>query len=201
MDNKNIEIRPYQKEDLNSLYDICIQTADSGKDARGKYKNHKLHGYVYAAPYAIFEPELTFIVTLNNTPSGYILGTKNSEEFEAKCEKDWFPELRKKYPLPNFNDESSDARIIRLLHEGYKLKKELQDYPAHLHIDLLPTTQGKGLGRKLISVFIDKLKELGSPALHLEVGKTNIGAIEFYKKVGFHVIHDYEFSIGFGMKF
>lgn len=61
--------------------------------------------------------------------------------------------------------------------------------------------QGKGLGKKLINKFIGTLKEFNIPALHLEVGKKNVGAIEFYKKMGFHIINEYENSIAFGMKF
>ena len=51
-----------------------------------------------------------------------------------------------------------------------------------------------------MEVFISKLKELNVPALHLEVGKANPGAIKFYEKIGFHKIHEYEYSIAFGME-
>ncbi len=51
-----------------------------------------------------------------------------------------------------------------------------------------------------MEVFISRLKELNVSALHLEVGKANPGAIKFYEKIGFHKIHEYEYSIAFGMK-
>ncbi|MDX1699793.1 MAG: N-acetyltransferase [Melioribacteraceae bacterium] len=196
---KKIEIRKYQFSDLESLYNICLLTGDSGNDASHLYNNAKLLGDFYAAPYAILEPELTFIVTVDNEPTGYILGTRNSEDFANRCELEWFPILREKYKLPKQNDSSPDANIIRLIHSGYKVKEELINYPAHLHIDLLPITQGMGIGRKLITTFTDELKSMKVNALHLEVGRENEGAIAFYKKVGFHIIKEYEFSIAFGM--
>jgi len=196
---EKVEIRPYQTSDLESIYNICLLTGDSGKDASNIYKDPNMLGHFYAAPYAVLEPELTFIVTLDALPSGYILGTQNSKVFRERSESQWFPNLREKYPLPNEHDTSADANIIRLIHKGYILKKELVNYPAHLHIDLLPNTQGKGLGKKLMLTFIQKLKELNVPALHLEVGKKNPGAIEFYRKMGFHEIVDYEHSIAFGI--
>jgi ribosomal protein S18 acetylase RimI-like enzyme len=196
---KNIEIRQYHHSDLTSLYKICLLTANSGKDASDLYKNHDLVGHLSAAPYAIFEPELTFIVTLNNEPSGYILGTKNSMAFYQKCETDWFPILRKRYPFPHDDDSSHDAKIIRRIHNGYVVKEELLNYPAHLHIDLLPDLQGMGLGRKIMNTFIEKLNSLDIPALHLEVGKSNLGAIEFYKRMGFHELKEYQYSIAFGI--
>ena len=195
-----IEIRPYHESDLENLYRICLLTGGRGKDATSWYKDPMLLGHYYAAPYAILEPELTFILSLNDQPAGYILGAFNSKEFSVNCEKNWFPELRNKYKLPDENDNSHDAAIIRLIHNGYKPKPELSEYPSHLHINLLPITQGKGLGRKMMNRFIEKLKELNSPALHLEVGKTNVGAIAFYKKMGFQIIQDYKLSIAFGMK-
>lgn len=198
---KKIEIRKFQLSDLESLYKICLLTGDRGNDAIDLYEEPNLLGDFYAAPYAILEPELTFIVTVNNVPSGYILGTKDSEEFAIRCELEWFPRLRKKYNLPEKSDNSVNANVIRLIHSGYKLKEELKDYPAHLHINLLYLTRGMGLGRKLISKFIDELKLKGVSALHLEVGKKNEGAIAFYRKVGFHVIKEYKKSIAFGMTF
>ncbi len=198
--NEIIEIRPYKSSDLDSMYSICLRTGDSGKDATDIYKDPKLLGHFYAAPYAVLEPELTFIVSSDGKPSGYILGTKDSEKFKLKSEETWFPNLREKYPLPSGDDITADANIIRLIHKGYILKKELANYPAHLHVDLLPSTQGKGVGKKIMQVFIDKLEELNIPALHLEVGKKNPGAIGFYKKMGFHQIVEYEHSIGFGMR-
>ncbi len=199
--NEKIEIRSYLPSDLESLYKICLLTAKSGKEATQIYTDPKLVGHFYAAPYAILEPELTFIATLDGKPSGYILGTKNSADFRNKTEEKWFPDLRKKYPLPKDDDDSADANIIRLIHKGYFFKEGHHDYPAHLHINLLPITQGKGLGKEIMLTFIHKLKELNVTALHLEVGKKNIQAIGFYRKMGFHEIIEYEHSIAFGMKF
>ncbi len=195
-----IEIRTYQESDLELLYKICLLTGDSGKDATEIYSDPKLLGHFYAAPYAIFENELCFIATINNKPAGYILGTKDSKKFREITEKKWFPNLRKQYIMPLESDNSPDAKIIRLIHQGYVLKKELEKYPAHLHIDLLHSIQGKGIGKKIMFSFIDKLKELNVPALHLEVGKSNESAIKFYEKLGFHKLYEYQYSIAFGMQ-
>ncbi len=194
------QIRPYQQSDFKVFYSICLQTADSGKDATHLFSDPELVGNFSAAPYVVFEPELCFVVTCFGKPCGYILGTKDSATFYQRCKKEWFPQLRKKYTMPSAEENSHQARIIRLIYSGLSLKKELRDYPAHLHIDLLPETQGKGMGRKLMNIFLDRLRELKVPAVHLEVGKTNVGAIKYYQRMGFHIIKEYELSIAFGMK-
>jgi ribosomal protein S18 acetylase RimI-like enzyme len=197
-------IRPFHPSDIPHLYDICLGTGDSGKSAVDQFNDTWLLGQFYMAPYVHFDPEVCFTLTKNHIPVGYIIGTQDSQAFETWCENIWLPKLRKRYPMPvknNTNSDKKDALIIRRIHEGYKLKEAFKPYPAHLHIDILPEGQGGGFGRKMTEVFIDRLKELGVSGLHLEVGKKNPGAVRFYEKMGFKQIADYEYSIGFGMKF
>ncbi|MEW5844431.1 MAG: GNAT family N-acetyltransferase [Bacteroidota bacterium] len=195
----NLPIRNYRSNDLPKLYEICLRTGDSGKDATHIYKDPMLIGSFYAAPYTVLHPGLTFILAENDLPIGYIIGTDNSEKFFTQSEEIYFPELRKKYPMPDINDTSADARIIRLIHKGHVPKPELLSYPAHLHIDILPEGQGKGMGKKLVETFSNKLREMNVSALHLEVGKRNVNAIMFYERIGFHKIIEYEYSIAYGI--
>ena len=195
----NYAIRPVHPCDLSSLYRISLLTGNSGSDASHLLKDHELIGHFYAAPYAFIEPELCFVLTSSGIPCGYIIGTQDSQKFYSDCETKWFPLLRERYPLPDNEDKSFDTRLIKLIHEGHKPYDDLRSYPAHLHIDLLPEAQGKGLGRKLVEVFTNKLSELKVPAVHLQVGKKNTGAVKFYQKIGFHKIKEYEHSIAFGM--
>ena len=55
----------------------------------------------------------------------------------------------------------------------------------HLHIDLLPRLQGRGVGRRLIERLTASLRAQGVIGLHLHVGAANIRAIGFYQRVGF----------------
>ncbi len=195
-----IIIRQYLSSDLEDIYNICLLTGKSGKDASDLFNYPKLLGEYFAAPYVMHEPELCFVAAVNDKPVGYILGTKDSNKFSEWCENNWFPELRKEYSLVADYKSPIEKRTVELIHSGYFPKKELADYPAHLHIDILPVAQGKGVGRRLINAFLDKLRELNVPAVHLEVGKNNVNAIEFYKRLGFEVLHEYEYSIAFGMR-
>lgn len=193
-------IRPYHPSDLVHLYKICLKTGASGKDATYLYRDPNLLGHFYAAPFAVLEPELCFVLIVDGQPSGYILGTRHSKNFYRRCEQEWFPVLRKQYPFPDADDSSADAHIVRLLHRGHTVLDDFDGYPAQLHIDILPRGQGKGAGRDLMDAFIGRLREIGVPALHLQVGKSNVGAIKFYEHMGFERIKEFEFAIAFGMR-
>ena len=61
-------------------------------------------------------------------------------------------------------------------------------HPAHLHIDLLPRFQGRGLGRRLLDHLFEGLRAAGADAVHLGVSPENTNAIAFYEHLGFEVL-------------
>ena len=70
-------------------------------------------------------------------------------------------------------------------HPDYLCPEPYEDYPSHLHIDLLPRAQGKGLGRSMIEQLIERLGAGGSPGVHLGVSTRNTRAQAFYQRLGF----------------
>ena len=63
--------------------------------------------------------------------------------------------------------------------------EEEECYKLH-KIYLLPQTQGKGLGRKIIEHVSDIARQKGFSSLELNVNRNN-PAFEFYRKLGFEV--------------
>ena len=178
-------IRPYQSRDLGALYDICLETGDIGEDATQLYDDPKLLGQLYAAPYAVLEPDLTFVLEDSKGVCGYILGALDSRTFYERLETEWFPPLREQYPKPT-GDEESWTRDERLINQFYGLGATYPpDYPSHLHIDLLPRAQGSGNGRALMETFLAALREKGSPGVHLGTSPQNVRSEKFYLKLGF----------------
>ena len=193
-------IRPYQPSDLPALYRICLETGDSGADASGLYNDPELLGHFYAAPYAVLEPELCFVLTIEGAPCGYILGTRNSADFRDACELEWFGLLRGRYPMPLESDRSRDAAMVRLIHRGHDAAAAFPEHPAHLHIDLLPHAQGGGWGRALMTRFFETLRAAGVRGVHLGVGTRNTGAVKFYERIGFQLIEAGDEALWYGMK-
>jgi GNAT superfamily N-acetyltransferase len=66
----------------------------------------------------------------------------------------------------------------------------LNNYPAHLHINLLPDYQRKGYGTKLMNVFLGFMSEEGVKGVHLGMVADNVNAEQFYYRSGFQRVTD-----------
>jgi GNAT superfamily N-acetyltransferase len=85
-------------------------------------------------------------------------------------------------------DAEPTTREERMIEHGYSQAPgrdaNAAEYPAHLHIDLLPETQGQGLGRALIETLFAELSRRGVRGLHLGMDPKNTGAAAFYERLG-----------------
>lgn len=195
-----LPIRPFHPSDLPALYRICLQTVADGGDGSSLYGNPDLVGHFFIAPYATLEPDLCFVLLWAGQPYGYICGTRNVDRFREICEERWFPTLRGQFSLAAAGQTPADVEATALLHEGIDLNEDVKDYPARLHIALLPPVQRQGGGRRLMQRFLGALRENGVPAVHLEVSRQNPRAIAFYEAMGFHRIVEYPGALEFGVR-
>jgi GNAT superfamily N-acetyltransferase len=63
----------------------------------------------------------------------------------------------------------------------------VREYPAHLHVDLLPGFQGGGRGKALIEVLFEAFANDGVRGCHLLKAGDNEGTTVFYQKIGFSI--------------
>lgn len=190
----------YRPEDHDRLYEICVRTGDSGDDATSKYREPELLGHVYLGAYLALEPEHALVLRdPDGVAQGYCVATAETARFEQRCETEWWPALRERYPMPRPVEDSPDAALIRKIHEpGGTNPALLQDFPAHLHIDLLPVAQGGGNGKRLLLAVLDELHADGAPGVHLGVGGRNARAIGFYEHVGLRTVIHHPWGLTMG---
>ena len=183
-----IRIRPYEPADLDAVYEICLRTGDSGEDATHLYDDPKALGHLYAGPYVTLEPDLAFVLEDESGVCGYVIGVLDTRRFSRAVSERWLPQLQSVLPDPVGEPEewSPTERVYHQIHHPRpQFPTELEPYPSHLHIDLLPRAQGRGHGRHLIETLLAALTERGSPGVHLGVDSRNVRAQGFYRKVGF----------------
>ena len=184
-----VQIRGYRAGDLCDLYRICLQTGDSGTDATGLFRDPDLLGHVNAAPYGVLEPSLAFVAEDPTGVSGYCLAALDTRAFEQRLEQEWWPPLRLRYADPEVAERehwTRDHEIAYVIHHPWRTEDDLiADFPSHLHIDLLPRVQGRGIGRGLIELQLATLRDRGSHGVHFHVRPTNRRALSFYDHLGF----------------
>lgn len=180
-------IRPYRPDDLAALYDICLRTGAAGEDASELVEDPELHGHLWAGPYGVIEPEHALVLDRAGEVVGYVLGAVDTEAFEARCEAEWWPPLRQRYPERG-GDRLDDLLVAMLHHRRPREPDLLARYPSHLHIDLLPVAQGQGWGRRLLDALFEVLVAAGSRGVHWGVSAQNGRAIGFYRHLGFEEV-------------
>jgi len=173
-------IRPYRESDRADVAEICLKTGDGGQDATGMHGSDELLADIFALPYVDLEPETCFVVDTGERASGYIVCAADTRGFVERYRSDW---------VPAFAAKHGGAGLSPMIEIGLDpdrmIIEELDEYPAHLHIDLLPELQGQGMGRRLMRTLLTALRERGVPGVHLGVSPSNTGAVAFYKRLGF----------------
>jgi GNAT superfamily N-acetyltransferase len=182
-----LPVRPYRDSDLEAIYDICVRTGDNGGDATGKFENPRLLADIFAAPYVYLEPSLAFVLPdAADRPVGYVLGTANTAGFVRAYREKWLPLMASSYPVPAPGVPVRDDWLLEAFHRPERmLITGVYDFPAHLHIDILPSHQGGGNGRRLIETFMAAAAIAGASGVHVTVAVANARAHGFYRRVGF----------------
>ena len=177
-----VEIRLYRPANRADVYNVCVRTAAAGGDATGIYSSDDLMPDVFAGPYLAFQPDLAFVVDVGDRVAGYVIAAADTRAFVERVRQEWVPTFASKYPEPS----PTDAPIVAMgVDPERMLVPEVDEYPAHLHIDLLPELQGQGCGRALIDTLRAELARRGIPGLHLTMDPANLPARAFYDRLGF----------------
>lgn len=192
-------IRPANSGDRDEMYRICLVTGAGGSDATGLYRYPSLLGDVFVGPYLALSPQFCFVVDSGGGAAGYVLGALDSREFALRCAADWWPARREEYRLARPVPGDPDSALLHWVANPPPVPEFVDLYPSHLHIDILPTLQGGGWGRLLLTRLFDTLRAQGSIGVHLGVAVSNDNARGFYRHLGFRDIDGDERTIWMGL--
>ena len=182
-------IRSFQPEDLGALYAVSLQTGDAGKDASSLYEDGELVGHIYAAPYALLEPQLTLVAADELGVGGYVVGALDSDAWFDRLESAWWPNLRRRYADPSGSPPrtwSPDQFRAFIIHHPQPSPAEVvRAFPAHLHLNLLPRLQGRGVGAGLLAAWLAVAEGRGLGPAHVGVNHANARGLRFWGGQGF----------------
>lgn len=184
-----VNIRPLQPSDIEALYAIALATAFVGGDASALYRDPKLIGHIYSASYASLQPDLCLVAEDEAGVAGFVVGTADTFVWESRLEQEWWPGLRRQYPAPDeaqMADWSHDQRRVFMIHNPTPVPAAVvQSYPAHLHMNLLPRLQGRGIGSRLFAAWLAVAATRGVGPMHVGANRQNTRAFSFWQHLGF----------------
>lgn len=145
---------------------------------------------VYLDPYLDSAPESLFVATVDGVLVGYLTGCLDSPEFPSESARmdRAVPEHRlivKARPAAFFARallDTAQAAIRRAPTAG-----EFDDprWPAHLHINMLPSARSTGAAAGLMQRWFDRLDASGSPGCYLQTLVESTRAVRFFRRMGF----------------
>lgn len=171
-----MEIKRYEEKYKEDVRFVCCNS--EGPCTWSDRKKHLLLT-TYCDYFIEKEGNNCFIaVDENDRAIGYILCAENYDNFKKVFRKEYLVRF-KKYEI--------DCRLVAILSTFIqaRLKKE---YPAHMHIDILPEYQRMGLGHKLVDALCENLKEKGIKGVCLTMFSGNKKGGAFYRKYGFTLL-------------
>ncbi len=179
------EIRKYEKKDFYNVQYVCLHS--EGEAPEREMCEFILH--IFCDYYIENEGENCFVLSDDGKAVGYIICAENYDNFEKTYNEKYIP-------LVSHMNEGfkSWAATTYELHKKYR-----ESYPAHLHIDILPSYQRFGWGGRLLNTLEEHLKRKNISGVMLTTGTDNKTACNFYKKHGFEVLEIKDTDIAFGL--
>ncbi len=188
-------IRPFQRNDRAALLEIGAATAFFGAPIEAYLEDRRAFQDAFYAYYTDYEPEHTWVAcTTSNQEKviGFLTGCTDPGRYGQVTRMKILPGvfwnlIRGKYRT----GPKTWAYIRALVSGGIRHEFPSADealYPTHLHINLLPDYRGQGLGRQLIEHYLNQLRSLNLPGVHLHTTNLNRAACHLYEKTGFNLL-------------
>lgn len=189
-----LNIRHATPADLDVCYEISLATGFEGGDSSPLYADRRLIGHIYVAPYLLLAPALAFVVDDRDGVVGFAVGTADTIAWESRLEREWWPPLRERYADPSSippDHRTADQRRAFMIHHPTLTPSPVVDrFPAHLHMNLLPRAQRRGVGANLLGVWLKAVSAHGAQATHVGVNRANARGCRFWAKQGFVELMD-----------
>ena len=179
-------IRPYAPSDRAAIRRICFETGYMGEPIDWIWRDRDSFADLITRYYTDREPGSIQVATRGGEVVGYLTGCVDSERTRGAA----VAEIRRLILRGALLRQGLGGFLARALVDSLRDRgvrgEALFDarWPAHLHIDLLPEARGRGLGRRLMQGWFERLRGLGTPGVHLGTFAENHAAIRFFEGCG-----------------
>jgi len=197
-----IQIRPYERQDINAILQICCKTGYMGQNlAKIHFKDRLLFAYLFCLYYPLYEPEHCFVAVTEDDSRvvGYIIGTPATlQQIDNFIKTMIWRIFLRILTITLWRYPQSFLRLggfLKTVIQNDIPDKVLKKYPAHFHINVDPDFQASGIGTQLLTTFEEHIRRLNVSGIHLETTTKNKKAIPFYKKHNYKILKEFNTSL------
>ncbi|MDB5045599.1 MAG: GCN5-related N-acetyltransferase [Deinococcus sp.] len=176
-------IRPIQPSDEGVVGQIAYQTGFFGHSAARYFANERLFARLWVGPYFGGGGFACLVAESRGEVLGYILGSPDPALYGRALRRVLLRRtLAQVLPL-----RQTWASLPYLLRAGRypSPHPDWKQFPAHLHINLLPAARGLGLGKRLLAAHLEALAGAGVGGVQLSTTTENRAALELYRQFDF----------------
>lgn len=194
------QIYEARMEDLEALGQIAYATGYFGSSAEVYFPSQTLFRDLWVRPYLAGGGSLSlskgtpqacnYVAEQDGKPLGYIIGTLDMLHYQ-RWMLGYIPRLLKDALFGRYPKVLPSLRyLLRMARYPSKLAP-LEQFPAQLHINLLPEARGLGLGGQLMKRYLGCLESQKIKGVQLSTTRENGAAVRLYEKFGFEVLREY----------
>jgi GNAT superfamily N-acetyltransferase len=145
---------------------------------------------LFTSYYTDVEPESSLVAERGGVVEGYLLGCVDSRQAWSEAKVFGRLLLRRGIAFRPGTAAFVWRSFFDVAAEGFRGRRPPspvhdERWPAHLHIDLLPSIRGRGIGRTLMQAWLERLRGLAVPGCHVQTLAENNRALAAFASVGF----------------
>jgi ribosomal protein S18 acetylase RimI-like enzyme len=196
---EDLIIRPYTKNDRETVLRISADTAVFGEPVEAILEDRQVFCDAFTAYYTDYESEYAWAACIEGQVVGYLTGCINTSAQRKRWLRQVLPALLSNLAQRRYTTGRKTWRYTWSMIGG-TLRKEFphvdhREYPAHLHINVEAGARGRGLGRRLLETYLDQLHQLEIPGVFLDTTNINEAACKLYEGVGFEILERRETNV------
>ncbi|OJX37949.1 MAG: hypothetical protein BGO78_07860 [Chloroflexi bacterium 44-23] len=189
-----LSIRPFEAKDRASLMNIAADTAFFGEPIEKYLDDRRIFQDYFYAYYTDFEAEHAWVAIAGQKVVGFLTGCFDSKVQISITRRKLLPKVllrlfsgRYMLGIKTWNYFINQKQAQRSEYCPYV---NLQDYPAHLHINVDQNWRGCGIGHHLMQIYLDQLMYAGIVGVHLGTTSENEAACRMYAQFGFKLLDE-----------
>jgi len=196
-------IRRYIPADRESVRRISCETADLGRPIESIFRDRRVLADLLTSYYTDCTGESCWVAVAGGRVIGYLTGCLNTRHFFWVMATRIAPLILLESLIRGSFFSRQGRHLLSLgikslFMGGFSRRIPLNEYPAHLHIDIMPAFRRRQIGRQLIEKFFDQCRASGIPGVHLATRDDNKGGRDFFKTMGFKQLGSYPMAFPSG---